>query len=146
MDMPGSILDQELYSTHAGMPWQAFSAIASQYGHAVRGAFTQDAQKITNGHVEQSQPLHAPLTGSKLSDPPELQTPAVSDESHAAVGKAGAVGTSHSTVAEAVQAEIKKVKRKVMSADASKEVILRFNFMSGSESRVCQLGCDECAR
>ena len=137
MELPGSGIDQELYDRHAGsMPWQAFSAIASEYGHAVREAFTQDPQTITTGHVEQSQPLHARLAGPKLSDLPELQTPAVSGHSSAALDKIAGVFASPTTAAEAVQAEIQKVEMKIMSADASKEVILRFNFMSGAESRV----------
>jgi len=38
---------------------------------------------------------------------------------------------------EKVQADIKPVERKLISTDAATEVILRFNFMSARESRVC---------
>ena len=42
---------------------------------------------------------------------------------------------------EAVQAEIDRVQRKVLSRDAATEVILRFNFMTGPEARVTRRAC-----
>ena len=131
--MRSSVSDAEEELIHdAGprnMPWQAVSALASEYGNAVRETFTQDSSITTSGRVEQGRRVHASRHEHKRVD-------------QSTEPKAGHVtgqrrdSGSDKRVAEAVQADIQRVKRKIVAADASTEVILRFNFMSGAEARV----------
>ena len=131
--MRSSVSDAEEELVHdAGprnMPWQAVSALASEYGNAVRETFTQVTTISTSGRVEQGRRVHA--SGYKhqhFAQSNEPEAGYVSGERREA--------NSDKRVSEAVQADIQRVNRKIVAADASTEVILRFNFMSGAEARV----------
>ena len=126
MTSPVSDAEEELAST-AGprlMPWQALSALASEYGNAVRERFTQDPRISASGCVEQSRRVHAsfhPVLDQSGESPSSSQSQDADRDLK---------------FAAAVQADIHRVDRKIIAADASKQVILRFNFMSGAEARV----------
>lgn len=126
MTSPVSDAKEELASTAGprNMPWQALSALASEYGNAVREKFTQDPRISASGCVEQSRRVHASVLDQSGESPASSQ-PQDADRDL--------------KFAEAVQADIQRVDRKIIAADASKQVILRFNFMSGAEARVRML-------
>ncbi len=117
------------------MPWQTLSTLATETGQAVRQTFTESGLSVI-GHVQQGSQHHTSPNPHKVSDR--------SDELLLDSGQVGAVQeveankatASGSLDGGAVQADIKRVERKMMSADAATEVVLRFNFMSARESRV----------
>lgn len=121
------------------MPWQAaavsaVSALASEYGNAVRQTFTQDSSISASGRVEQGHRVHASAYEHKRFG--QFEAGHISGQRQ---------GTDKRD-AEAVQADIQRVSRKIVAADASTQVILRFNFMSGAEARVwvatCKFTCN----
>jgi len=105
-------------------PWQTLSALAAETGQAVRQKFSESGVDTT-GHVQErcdqwrqpeTLPAHvevctAPWRGKGSSHPGRVDS-------------------------EAVQIEMNRVQQKIMSTDAATEVILRFNFMGGRESKV----------
>ena len=102
------------------MPWQAVSALASEYGNAVREIITQDSGIDTSGRVEWGHRVHACGYTSKRSD--QSTKPKAGHIS----GQRQYTG-SDNRVAEAVQADIQRVNRTIVAADASTVLILRFN-------------------
>ena len=132
--------DRELGASNTAgalyMPWQTLSAWANETGQAVRQTFAESGV-TTGGHVEQSSQHHiAPDRLSKPDQSEDHETLLDSGQVDVAHWKATDSAASSRVDAEAVQADISKVKRKMLSTDAATEVILRFNFMSGWESRV----------
>ena len=119
------------------MPWQAISALAAETGQAVRQTFT-DSGVGTSGRVQQSaQKSYSSANGLASRDPshqPEVSTN--SDQVSAAQWKAKTSPGPGFVDPEAVQADMRMVRRKMLSTDAATEVVLRFNFLSGPESRV----------
>ena len=115
------------------MPWQTLQVLATETGQAVRDTFSE-SRVSTSGHVQQGQPTHA-LPAHHTTDQ-SYEPQALLDSCE--------VGTVHLVTDapirdhdnETVQAEIARVNSKMLSADAATEVILRFNFLSGRESRV----------
>ena len=117
-------------------PWQTFSALATETGQAVKATFHESGVD-TSGHVQQGLPYHVARTRrepavrqNKPDDVPEdykdslVQPEATSSESADSVDQA------------AVQADITRVTRKIISTDAATEVVLRFNFLTSSEAKV----------
>lgn len=115
------------------VPWQTISALASETGQAVRQTFS-DSGIGTSGHVQQGVQYH--VSPNEHSDhSPQLQ------ESLLDSGQANWKGENASAaddIGEAVQAEVQRVQTKMMSTNAATQVILRFNFMGGRESKVGQ--------
>ena len=118
------------------MPWHTLSALANETGQAVRQTFAESGGS-TSGHVEQTSQRH--IAPNRISEPDQseaYETLLDSGQVDVAHWKATDSAASSRIDAEAVQADISNVKRKMLSTDAATEVILRFNFMSGWESRV----------
>lgn len=113
-------------------PWQTISALATETGQAVRQTFS-DSGVGTSGLVQQGSAHHAVSRGQADADQskprPNGQTSAAQQDADSQQ----AAGPIH---AEAVQADVARVEQKLLSTDAATEVILRFNFLSGRESRV----------
>ena len=124
------------------VPWQTLSALAAETGQAVKQTFT-DSGVSTDGHVKQSLPQsyarrkHSQRAGSfeAYDFEPEEGLP----DNIQLIDTQGLPKGLHAGYvdSDAVQAEINRVQRKMLSTDAATEVILRFNFMSGPESKVC---------
>lgn len=114
------------------VPWQTISALASETGQAVRQTFS-DSAISTSGHVQQGLQYHV-SPSEKCYHTPRLNE-ALPDTGQAArkVEDAPASGVVN---CEAVQADIQRVKQKLVSTDAATEVVLRFNFMGSKESKV----------
>ena len=114
-------------------PWQTLSALAGVTNQAVQETF---ATSIVNdiGHVEQSLQRHTtPTTPLKHS----AESAVLPDTGQVDVSKRKSpTGTCSHVDSEAAQADIRRVGRKMLSTDAATQVILRFNFLSGAESRV----------
>ena len=134
------------------VPWLTISALASETGQAVRQTFS-DTGIGTGGHVQQGVQYH--VSPSEHSDHslkthetlldsmqanwkgdslPQLQDPLL--DSGQADRKFETTPAAEGVGREAVQAEIERVQTKMVSTNAATEVILRFNFMGGRESKV----------
>ena len=115
-------------------PWQTLQALASETGQAVRQTFS-DSGVSTSGHVQQGQQIHASPTQYTPAD--QLYEPqALLDSREVRSVQSVTAAPSRDHDSETVQAEIARVNSKMLSTDAATEVILRFNFLSGRESRV----------
>ena len=129
------------------VPWQTISALASETGQAVRQTFL-DNRIGDGGHVQQGVQYHvspsehanhSPKSHESLLDSmhdplPQLQGPLL--DSGQADWKVGNTSDVDGVGRDAVQAEVQRVQAKMVSTDAATEVILRFNFMGGRESKV----------
>lgn len=113
-------------------PWQTLSALANETGQAVKHTFT-DSGVGTGGHVQQSAVHHT--SPDVQADAAQSAVPALNNVT-GPVDANEVPSTSGRVDPEAVQAEIGRVESKMISMDAAKEVVLRFNFLSGLESRV----------
>ena len=119
-------------------PWQTLSALATETGQAVRQTFSESGVG-TSGHVQQSVPQShfAPQTARTAGSFNEAGGIPNSDiQTDDAPWTAQNVRADDGIESEAVQAEIDRVQRKMLSRDAATEVILRFNFITGPEARV----------
>ena len=123
-----SITDSPLY-----VPWQTISTLASETGQAVRQTFS-DSGIGTSGHVQQGIQYH--VSPSEHSDHSPQSQESLLDSGQA--NWKGETASADDDMGEAVQAEVQRVQTKMMSSNAATEVILRFNFMGGRESRVGQ--------
>lgn len=118
------------------MPWQTLQALATETGQAVRQTFT-DSGFSTTGHVQQGVQTHAsPLYHRRQDQSREPQVLLDSGQVSVTPWHITDAPVSATDVQDAVHAETKRVERKMLSTDAATEVILRFNFLSGRESRV----------
>lgn len=115
-------------------PWQALSALANETGQAVKHTFT-DSSVGKSGHVQQSAVHHAALNAQAAS-PAAFDRNLNAQPVDAAETDVKTPSSSGRIDHASVQADIRRVERKMISTDAAKEVILRFNFLSGRESRV----------
>lgn len=106
------------------VPWQTVSALASETGQAVKQTFS-DSSISTSGHVQQGRQYH--VSSNEHCDLPH------NGQANSMVED---IPTSTCPDPKAVQAEIQRVKRKLVSTDAATEVVLRFNFMGSKESKV----------
>ena len=113
-------------------PWQAISALATETGQAVRQTFS-DSGVGTSGLVQQSSAHHAASLGQADADQSKPRPNGQISAAQQDADSQQAAGRIH---AEAVQADVAHVEKKLLSTDAVTEVILRFNFLSGTESRV----------
>lgn len=113
--------------------WQTLHALASETGNAVRHTFT-DSAVSTSGHVQQGRQVHASPQYQQQQDHSE----ALLDSGEVQLKQKVA---SPLDITTAVQADIRNVERKMLSSDAATEVILRFNFLTEWESRVCPSWC-----
>ncbi|KAL3143145.1 hypothetical protein ABBQ38_003414 [Trebouxia sp. C0009 RCD-2024] len=103
------------------------SALASETGQAVKQTFS-DSSISTSGHVQQGRQYH--VSSNDHSDLPHNgQADQLVED----------IPPSSSPDPKAVQAEIQRVKRKLVSTDAATEVVLRFNFMGSKESKIFTL-------
>ena len=120
-------------------PWQTVSALAAETGQAVMRLTGVDASTDTHGRVEQSRERYNMI-------PKDQERLAESDKADFMVDSAhvsevlwktaeGSCASGHVDPA-AVQAVINKVESKMVSTDAATQVVLRFNFMTGPESKV----------
>ena len=125
-------------------PWQTLSALAAETSHAVRQTLTE-SDVDTSGHVHQGLQHHAPPIIDGFADQSDKPESLLNTHTSAAQRKIkGSPGTDHVNL-RAVNEDISRVKRKMMSTDAATEVILRFNFMGGRESKV-RLSARLCAQ
>ncbi|KAL3143143.1 hypothetical protein ABBQ38_003412 [Trebouxia sp. C0009 RCD-2024] len=109
------------------VPWQTMSALASETGQAVKQTFS-DSSISTSGHVQQGRQYH--VSSNEHSDLPHNgQADQLVED----------IPPSSSPDPKAVQAEVQRVKRKLVSTDAATEVVLRFNFMGSKESKAALL-------
>lgn len=115
------------------LPWQTLSALATETGHAFRQTFTASGVG-TGGHVQQVSQYRTSPNGIRNADEPD-ETLLVSDQVSTVQSEASSP-TPASAHLNAVQEDMSRVARKMLTTDASTEVILRFNFMSARESRV----------
>ncbi|MCJ1297526.1 hypothetical protein MMC08_000313 [Hypocenomyce scalaris] len=120
-------------------PWQTVSALAAETGQAVMRFTGVDASTDTHGRVEQSREQYnmIPEAHERLADSDEPGF--VVDSAHVSelFGKpAKGSFISGQVDPAAVQAVINKVESKMVSTDAATQVVLRFNFMTGPESKV----------
>ena len=114
------------------MPWHTLSALATETGLAIRHPFDSDVG--TSGHVQQSLQHHASTVGAEPAD-----QPACLDRTGSAdAARPNSESTTPACQVDpvAVQADIDRVQRKMMSTDAATQVTLRFNFLGGRESKV----------
>ncbi len=117
-------------------PFHTLTALAVETGQAVRQTFGE-SEVGTSGHVEQgSQHVALPKTDDRSHHSTEPKALFTNGQVNAAQRRAevSSVGVDP----EAVRADIDRVRRKTLSTDAATEVILRFNFMGGRESKVRQ--------
>ena len=126
------------------MPWQALSALAFETGQAVRQTFSESGVSTT-GHVQQGTHHHISSneTGSR-NYPDHTDQPQPASNSSAGPESIDVKPGPGNIDQGAVQADITRVQRKMLSTDAAKEVILRFNFLSGRESKVRQSITSSC--
>ncbi len=111
-------------------PWQALSALASEYAHAVRHPFGQSGQPSQTGSVQQDPQTtlaQTDLTGGNT----DLGSVDVRTEN----------GQADRSLAMAVDtqeagAEAARVAAKFVAKDGSTAVILRFDFMRSKDTRV----------
>ncbi|DBA85888.1 TPA: hypothetical protein ACH3X1_005433 [Trebouxia sp. C0004] len=118
------------------LPWQTLSALATETGHAFRQTFTESGLS-TSGHVQQGlQYRTSPSDVRKAAEPDKtlLDSGQVSAEERQASSVKPA-----SAHLKAVEEDMSRVARKMLTTDASTEVVLRFNFMSARESRAALL-------
>ena len=142
----GSVAADAVSSMYA--PWQTLSALAAETSHAVRQTLVE-SNVDTSGHVHQGLQHHAPAHSDSLADLSEepeslleLQPESLLN-THASAAQRKikqSPGADHVNT-QAVNEDISRVKRKMMSTDAATEVILRFNFMGGRESKVRPIAC-----
>ena len=114
-------------------PFQTLTALAVETGQAVRQTFGEP-EVGSSGLVEQGSQHEA---FPKNDDRSHHQT---EPEALFADGQVKAARRDESSsvgvAPEGVRAEIDRVQRKMLSTNAVTEVILRFNFMDGRESKV----------
>ena len=119
---------------------KAFSVLAVEYAHAVRNVFPGDELPVQAGHVQQFQQPDDVLENchGQESDPGSQDTPGNRDASGNVRARDSSQGvqSSSSDSNAAVHAEAVKVKAKFASIDASNDVVLRFDFMNESDTRV----------
>lgn len=129
--------DRELGATNVTSspytPWQALSVLASETGQAVRQTFT-DSGVSTSGHVQQGPKYHTSSIATKGTD--QSNEPQASVDSGQVQRSVEQASKSCSIDCKVLNAEIGRVQRKLLSTDPATEVILRFNFMGGPESKV----------
>lgn len=106
-------------------PWQVVSTLASEYGHAVKGALGNDQDVTTSGDVRHERKIQCPPRISLDQADTTLQS-----VRHTQPRK------GHATTS-AIQAEVVRVSSTIAEPNAAKEVFLRFDFMSERDSRVC---------
>ena len=117
-------------------PWQTLTALAAETGQAIRHPFDSDVR--TSGHVQQSLQHHASPSGDEpayIDQPSGLNSTGSADAARPDVESTTAACQID---AAAVQTDIDRVQRKMMSTDAATQVTLRFNFLGGRESKVRQ--------
>ncbi|KAA6429424.1 MAG: hypothetical protein FRX49_00818 [Trebouxia sp. A1-2] len=121
-------------------PFQTLTALAFETGQAVRQTFGES--DLTSGLVEEGsqfnklpknddRPDHSTEPEAQLFT--DVQVDQVDTEQRRA--ESSPVGVDP----EAVRADIDRVQRKTLSTNAATEVILRFNFMGGRESKAALL-------
>lgn len=137
--------DEQEYAPTTGssiyMPWQTLQALASETGQAVRQTFS-DSGINTSGYVQQGVQIHASPQHYKRQDHSHKpQTLLSTGQEKAAQWNVKGVPTPASHALDSVQAEISRVQRKMLSTDAATEVVLRFNYLSGGESKVHSTSC-----
>lgn len=115
-------------------PFDALSVLAAETGQAIRQTLTKSGVG-TSGHVKQGLQHHtSPYHDAYPGQPDEA---GVLPKSDAVTSEQGSLMyASASVISKAVQADINLVRRKLVSTDAATEVILRFNFLGGGESKV----------
>jgi len=117
-------------------PFQTPIALAVETGQAVRQTF-RESDLGTSGHVEEGSQHNTP---PKNDDRPQQSTEpeALFTDVQVNAAQRRAESSPVGVDPEAVRADIDRVQRKTLSTDAATEVILRFNFMGGRESKVRQ--------
>ena len=117
-------------------PFHTLTALAVETGQAVRQTFGESEVK-TSGHVEQgSQHVALPKNDDRLHLSPEPEALDLFTDGQVNAAQRRAKVSPVGVDPEAVRADIDRVRRKTLSADAATEVVLRFNFMGGRESKV----------
>lgn len=126
----GSASDYGLGAEYVPQAWHALTALASEQQHAFRSIFDV-APVETPGSVQHQHESARDHTSA---------APAPEEARCATRAESAAEGSQHTAVpAEgAVQAEVEDVQQRVISTDPEKEVVLRFDFLSGRDSRVRQ--------
>ena len=115
------------------LPWQTLSALATETGHAFKQTFTESGVS-TSGRLQQgSQYLSSPNDNRKAAEPDKTL---LDSGQVCGVGSEASSLTPSSAHLKAVEEDMSQVARKILTTDASTEVVLRFNFMSAQESRV----------
>ena len=117
---------------HGVRAWQALSALASEQHHALKHICDKEYDSVqTSGEVQQQRE-------SSVTDQTPAAAARISDDGSQALQH---VGLSHNSssdtcvLTDEVQAEIDRVQHRTRSLDPNKEVALRFDFLSGLESR-----------
>ena len=134
----GSVAADAVSSIYA--PWQTLSALAAETSHAVRQTLAE-SNVDTSGHVHQGLQHHAAPSTDGLADQSEEPESRLNTHASAAQRKINESPETDHIYPQAVHEDISRVKRKMMSTDAATEVILRFNFMGGRESKVRPIAC-----
>ena len=117
-------------------PFQTLTALAVETGQAVRQTFGE-SEVGTGGHVEQgSQHDALPKNDDRSHHQTEPEALSADGRVNAAQRKRRDESSPVGVDPEVVRAEIDRVQRKTLSTNAATEVILRFNFMGGRESKV----------
>ena len=122
-------------------PFQTLTALAVETGQAVRQTFGE-SEVETSGHVEQgSQHVALPKHDHRshlLTEPEAVEHIDLCADGQVNAAQRRAKVSPVGIDPEAVRADVDRVRRKTLSTDAATEVILRFNFMGGRESKVRQ--------
>lgn len=111
--------------------WHALSALASEQQHAFRHIFADGQAVKTPGQVQhEHESTRRDLTNP--APPPEALDDRLLSSNATEVER-------EFPFEEAVQAEVDDVQTRAISTDPNKEVVLRFDFLSGRDSRVWNL-------
>ncbi len=115
-------------------PFQTLTALAVETGQAVRQTFGE-SEVVTSGHVEEGS-QHDALPNSDDRSHHQTEPEALFADGQVNAAQRRDNSSPVGVDPEVVRAEIDRVQSKTLSTNAATEVILRFNFMGGRESKV----------
>lgn len=126
-----AVTQQGLGTEYIPQAWHALSVLASEQQHAFRHIFADGQAVKTPGQVQHEHESNR-RDLNKSAPPPEASDDRLQSTNATEV-------ESEVPFEEAVQAEVDDVQTRAISTDPNKEVVLRFDFLSGRDSRVWNL-------
>ena len=129
---PDSLQQETRPAEYARSTWKALTTLATEHQHALRHAFDSNSTVASSGEVcQQTEAANA------VQDSLRICTSQAQTEPY--LPHAPQDTPDIATFDEAVQTEVQRVKAYTSTRNPEKDVVVRLEFMRGTDSRVCCL-------